>query len=239
MFEDLQSKQEAKFDTLKSTMDAIVKQNEEIKTSMNLLSDKYDDILSDMKQLQRENSNSKNHIKALEAQLELLEKKSRACSVELRNIPKLESETKESLIELTKDIGSIIKTPIIDSDIRDVYRMKIKDKTNGPIIVDFNSTCIKENLIKSTITYNKEKPADQRLNTTSLKIHGPAAPIYIAESLTKKAKRLHYLARVFAKGNNYDSCWTSYGKVYLRRNKTDQRVCIDSEESLEILKSCF
>lgn len=239
MFEDWQNQQEAKFVTLKSSMDAIIKQNEEIKSSMKLLSDKYDDILSDMKKLRQENSNNKSHIKTLETQLEHLEKKSRSCSIELRNIPKIESETKQSLIDLTKNIGAVLNTPIHDSDIRDVYRMIIKDKPNGPVIVDFNSTFIKENIIKSTITYNKEKSADKRLNTSTLKINGPAKPIYVAESLTKKVKRLHYLARVFAKENNYDSCWTSYGKVYLRRNKTDQRVCVNSEETLENLKSSF
>ena len=239
MFEDFHSKQEGKFEALKSTMDAIKTQNEEIKTSMMLLSDKYDDILSSMKKLQHENGKNKNRIKDLEAQLEQLDLKSRAGSIELRNVPKIESETKQSLINLTKTIGAIINTSIQDSDIRDVYRMKIKEKPNGPIIVNFNSTVTKENVMRSTVIYNKIKPADQRLNSTILKIPGPTKPIYVAESLTKTVRRLHYLAREFAKGNNYESCWTSYGKVYLRRNKTEERVRIDSEETLENLKTRF
>ncbi|KAJ8704251.1 hypothetical protein PYW08_012975 [Mythimna loreyi] len=128
MFEDFQSKQEEKLEALKSTMDAIKKQNEEIKTSMIFLSDKYDEILSSMDKLQHENTSNRDRIKILEAQSDQFDLESRAGSVELRNIPEIESETKQSLINLTKNIGAIINTPIHDSDIRDVYRIKIKDK---------------------------------------------------------------------------------------------------------------
>lgn len=236
MLDDLQIKQEAKYDEIKCSMDAIMKQNDEIKASMVFLSEKYDNVLSNLKKTQEENINHKKYIKTLETQMEQFEKKSRASSVELRNIPKSETETKQNLIELTKSIGATINVPINDSDIRDIYRLKIKDKTNSPIIVDFNSIITKEKLIKSTIEYNKEKHADQRLNTTMLKIQGPPKPVYVAESLTKKVKYLYYLSRLYAKENKYESCWTSYGKVYLRCTKKDQRIWVESEEALETLK---
>lgn len=113
----------------------------------------------------------------------------------------------------------------------------MKGKPQSPIIVNLNSTLKKGNIITAARTFNKNKKPVDRLNTSSLKMDGPATPIYVAESLTKKAKHLHYLARIFAKDYKYESCWTSYGKVYIQRNKEESRILIDGEETLEKLKT--
>lgn len=236
IIEDLKTQQADKFDKLKSSMDSVLEQNREINNSMKYLSDKYDDLLNNMNKLQQENKQHISQIKSLEAKLEHVDKKWRATSIELRNIPRSESESKESLVEITKLLGSVIKVPIQDSYIRDVFRLNIKDKPDGPIVVDFNSALQKENFIKASRNYNRENVLGKRLSTANLKIKGDSKPIFIGESLTTKTKHLYYMARTFAKNNNFNSCYTSYGKVYLRRNPNESRILIDSEEMLENLR---
>ncbi|CAB3259213.1 unnamed protein product [Arctia plantaginis] len=113
----------------------------------------------------------------------------------------MNSESKQNLVDVTKQIGSVVGVPVQDVDIRDVYRFKLKDNSDGPIIVELNTKIKKENFIESTITYNKGKGSDSRLNTEHLKMNGPIKPIYVAKALTKRTKHLQFLARVFKKNH--------------------------------------
>ncbi|CAG4993141.1 unnamed protein product [Parnassius apollo] len=158
--------QDAKFASLESSMNALSKQNDEIKDTVIHLSAKYDDVLNNLKKLQQENDFFKNRIKTLEGKLEQFEKNARSTTVEIRNVPISESKGKENLIEFTKKFGTVINVPIQDSKIRDVFRMKLENKPNGPIIVDFTSTVKREKVIKATRTYNKMNTG-QRLSTAS------------------------------------------------------------------------
>lgn len=233
--DEIKKQQDAKFASLESSIIALSTQNDEIKDSMIHLSAKYDDVLSNIETLQKENCFFKTHVKTLEAKLEQFEKNARSTTVELRNVPVSESEDKAKLVELAKNMGTVISVPIQDSDIRDVFRMKQKDRETSPIVLDFTSTIKKENFIRATRTYNKENSV-HRLSTASLRINGPVKPVYVAESLTAAARRLHYLARVFAKDYHYEHCWTSFGKVYLKRKSNEPRVCITCEEDIGKLK---
>lgn len=233
--DDIMKQQDARFASLESSINSLSSQSEEIKDTVIHLSEKYDDVLRNLNKLEQENNFFKNRIKTLETKVDQLEKNARSTTVEFRNVPETESENKENLLELTKKIGTAINVPIQDSDIRDVFRMKLKNKPTGPIIVDFTSTLKREKIIRATRTYNKAN-SEQRLSTTTLKMDGPTKPIYVAESLTATARRLHYLARVFAKNHNYENCWTSFGKVYLKRNQNGPRLLVSREEDIENLK---
>lgn len=233
--DELKNQQDHKFTSLETAMKDLTNQNSDIKESMMLLSEKYDDVLSNLKSIQQENSALKSHIKTLETKLDQFEKKSRSTMIEIRNVPVTEIENKDNLVEVAKKIGTIINVPILDSDIRDVYRVKSKDKPSGPIVVDFTSTIKREKFISATGTYNKSN-REKRLNSTNLNLAGPEKPIYVAESLTASVRRLHYQARLFAKKHNFEHCWTSFGKVYLKRKDNQPRLRINCEEDLTILE---
>lgn len=229
--DEIKKQQDAKFTTLELSLKELTNQNAEINKSMMLLSEKYDDVLSDLKTLQQENTSLKSHIKTLDEKIEHFEKNARSTMIELRNVPVAVPENKEQLIEIAKKIGNVIKVPILDSDIRDVSRLKLKDKPIGPIIVDFTSTIKREQFIKATGSYNKAN-REKRLSTTNLNMVGPAKPVYVAESLTAAIRRLHYITRLFAKKHNYEHCWTSFGKVFLKRKEGQPRLRVNCEEDL-------
>ncbi|KAJ8718791.1 hypothetical protein PYW07_016347 [Mythimna separata] len=229
--DEIKEQQDGKFTTLELSLKELTCQNAEINKSMILLSEKYDDVLSELKILQQENYSLKSHIKTLDAKIEHFEKGARSTMVELKNVPDTVSENKEQLVEIAKKIGNVINVPILDSDIRDISRLKLKDKTTGPIIVDFTSTIKREHYIKAAGSYNKAN-REKRLSTTNLNMVGPAKPIYVAESLPASIRRLHYMTRLFAKKHNYEHCWTSYGKVFLKRKEGQPRRRVYCEEDL-------
>ncbi|CAG4990139.1 unnamed protein product [Parnassius apollo] len=109
--------------------------------------------------------------------------------------------------------------------------MKLKNKPNGPIIVDFTSTVKREKVVKATRTYNKINTGEC-LSAASLNMDGATKPIYVSEHLTASTRYLFYLARMFAQKHNYENCWTSFGKVYLKRNQNESRIYVSSQEDI-------
>ncbi|KAL4710608.1 hypothetical protein ACJJTC_003244 [Scirpophaga incertulas] len=62
-------------------------------------------------------------------------------------------------------------------------------------------------------------------------------PIFVSEHLTGKAARLYFLARDLAKNKLYKFCWTSLGRVYVRKNeeKDSPYIQITSEHQIQDL----
>ena len=221
--------------TIRTQNTEIRAQNDEIRKSVQFLSDKYDDALLEINHLQEECNNNQKLIKTLELKVEYMERNLKAATIEIRNVPSSNSETRESLTGLVRKLGSIIHQPVPQSDIKNIFRPRGKKETVGPVIVEFSSISIKEQFMRSVKTYNKQN-IQNRLNTTHLEAVGPTKPIYIGEALTSTAKRLHYLTREFVKNNKYEQCWTANGKVYVREREGMPARLIKSEEDLAKLR---
>ncbi|CAG9126961.1 unnamed protein product [Plutella xylostella] len=233
LFDEFVKKQNNKMSKLQSTVDEIRTQNNTITASIQLLSDKYDDIQKELEKIKTERKEHLACIKTLENKVENMEKNSCAAKIEIRNIPTSQRETKSDLCELTKKLGSVLDLKIDTNDIKDVYRGFAKPDTPKPILIEFTSVLLKDKILNSLKSFNKK---DRKLNTSLMQIEGPPKPIYISEALTSKGKRLYYLAREFAKTYNFSFCWSSYGKIYLRKKEGTQHVRIDEEGDFAKLK---
>lgn len=188
-----------------------------------------------MEKLEVERNDQLTYIQILEEKVEELDRNNKSSSLEIRNIPITNTESKDSLRNIIATVGKSLKVSIQNSDIKDVYRLNSKTKKDKPIIVDFTTVLMKELILQASKKYNKTY-RDNKLNTTNLHLPGPANTIYISENLTINTKRLFYLARDFAKTNQYAYCWTSKGKVYLRERDGGPFVRIDSSHMLDKLK---
>lgn len=113
-----------------------------------------------------------------------------------------------------------------------VFRIKTK-AINAPIIVELTTVHCKENLLTSFKKFNKDK--QNKLNTEHLRIQGTSIPIYISENLTAKTKRLFFLARGAASHLDFKFCWTSRGKVFLRRNEGSPHILVQTEQDIHAL----
>ncbi|KAL4708075.1 hypothetical protein ACJJTC_009854 [Scirpophaga incertulas] len=106
-------------------------------------------MLVRMQKIEDENSMYKKQINSLEAKVDMLERHSRSTSIEIRNLPKIDSENKDSLFALTKDIGNAIGIqPSIDpSEIRGIYRTKpklVKNKKNAACWTSYSKVYMRE-----------------------------------------------------------------------------------------------
>lgn len=227
---------ESKFAVLQASISAISTQNEDIKKSIAFISKQYDDLIVKIGQLETERRADRCLIQRLEETVENLERQLHSTRIEIKNVPKKSGESKIDLCELVKSTATALNTPIQSQDIKDVFRINKKDDpSSSQIIVEFSSAITKENIIKGVRQFNiKNKTC--KLNTTHLKLAGPAKPVYVTEKLTLKAQRLYYLARTFAKDNAFKYCWTSYGKIYLRQAEGGKQIPIRKEEDLDILR---
>uniref|UniRef100_A0A2A4IUY8 Piwi domain-containing protein n=1 Tax=Heliothis virescens TaxID=7102 RepID=A0A2A4IUY8_HELVI len=162
---------------------------QELKSSMDLMSNKYDEFLTKINALELERKSDKALIKDLEEKLEAVERKSRSTGVEIRNIPKHSMETKETLCQEIIQLGKMIDVSIDHSTIKDVYRLKSKDESN-PVIVDLTTVMLKDKVLKAVKSFNKTKTKGNKLNTTHLNPNYQAKPLYISETLTSKAQKV-------------------------------------------------
>lgn len=235
LFSEFKLQQELKLDSLTKVVSEIKKEYSEIRKSMEFLSASYDDLIKKMDSVQSECGKNKEHVKLLENKIELLERNSRCTSIEIRNIPKLPSETKPTLYNLVRKAGNKVNCVVRESDIRNIFRVKTRNETQSPIVVEFVTAVIREELLKSTRTYNKSNSND-KLNTSHLDIGGPPRPVYVAESLTNKARRIYYLARELTKERSYAHCWTLNGQVFLRKTDGAPPLRMGSEEDVLLLR---
>lgn len=220
------------FDIIHRTMKDISTQNTEIQKSIAFLSEKYDELSVRMGTTEQENCSLKKQIQALDSKIDYMERNSRSSMIEINNLPTQKTESKSSLTEMVCGLGTVVGQPLQPPDIRNVYRRKGKSgaAVENTVIVEFNSSALKENIIKATRHFNKNKT--HKLSTNDLGIPGPKLPVYISESLTKMGQHLYYLARKLQREKKCDGCWTHLGKIYIKRLADSAPVCIQTEGDL-------
>ncbi|KAJ0180367.1 hypothetical protein K1T71_003771 [Dendrolimus kikuchii] len=209
-----QSVQDTKMERICSAVEDIKAQNSSIQTSMEFLSEKYESLKTQLEKSDLENKKNLQHIKALEQKLDKYERISRSACIEIKNVPPVTGESKQDLLLKVTSIAKQINTVIEQCDVKDIYRINTKVPSNKIIIVDFVSVIKKEDLIYKYKHFNK---GSIKLNTDMFNYNCTRQPIFISENLSQQMKRLYYLARDYAKSNDYKYCWVTNGKIFLRK----------------------
>lgn len=214
----------------------------EISKSVAFIAAQYDTLLEKINALEKEKGEDLRRIKQLEDRVEYLERKGKACTIEIRNTPIITQEnakyeTKEDLCNLVEKLGTTISVEIKQTDIKEVYRMNPKKDQSQPIILEFCSELKKQKTMDAVKKFNKNKSNNEKLNATHLDPTLPKKPIFVSESLTQKTQHLFYLARAFAKDNGYAFCWTSHGGIFLRKAEELPHIKINSEAQLLSLRN--
>lgn len=233
LFSDFERKQNRKLDSMNSTMSDILDQNSKIHESITFFSQKYDELLERLDTTERENCLLKQQISSLEYKIEYLERDTRSAMIEINNLPPVLPENKETLTERLISVGTAINLPINTADVKNIYRMKPKKNTSSisSVLVEFQAIAMRDKVLKSTRLYNKQN-GNSKLSTATIKLPGPATPIYITESLTSYSKHIYYLARKLQKEGKCDSCWTNYGKIFIRKTASSAPFCVKTEKDI-------
>lgn len=202
-----------------------------IESSLSFLSAQYDDLLKKLEGIEKENAKDKEYIVLLENKVEDLQKSQRKCSFELKNVPKLNTETKETLVNMVTSLSKSLKVDVVPRDIKDVFRTASKGEKK-PIVVELSSYIQKTNLMKAAKNYNIHNK-NNKLATTNLGLKCNETPIYLSEHLTQKGNRLFYLARELIKAKNFKFCWTNLGNVYIRKDENSPFIKIINESQVQ------
>lgn len=234
MFDEWSAKQDRKYELFQTMVTEIKTQNLEIRNCIDFWSTKNDEMKEKLDKLERDRLDNLAYIQSLEQKVDALERNSKAAGLEIRNVPPQSTETKETLMKYVIHGGKSLNLTILPSDIKDVYRINTRTKTNKPIVAEFSSILTKEKFIRSLKNYNKNN--SEKFNTRNLQLEGSVTPVYISENLTYTTKRLYYYTREFCKSNGFRFCWTTYGKVYIRKKEGSPAIRVSVERDLENLK---
>lgn len=178
----------------------------------------------------------KQQIELLESKVEDLNRQNHMNHIEIRNIPSQPHETYAQLLSITQSTLSAIKADVKDAELLDIRRLPGKPDQPRPVLVHLLSTHAKDKILQSVRIFNLQNKSN-KLNSSHIGLFGSPSPIYVAEHLTPKARKLFFLARELARVNKYQFCWTSRGKVFLRREAGSTLITIADEQEINKLKT--
>lgn len=236
MISELFSMQEKELKNISSTQREIQLTNQNIEKSVAFLSAQNEELKKKMVLLEEQNKEDKRQIAFLEDKVEELQKEKRKTNFIIKNVPKRKNEVKEDLIEMVTCLSKSIGCSMDNTDINDIYRVngKNKEAQTTQLVVETSSTLLKVDLLKMCKVFNTKNKSKLCAKHLGFRTN-EETPIFVMEHLTAKASRLHFLARDIAKSKNYKYCWTSYGRVYLRKDDISPIVTLKYESQAQQL----
>lgn len=221
---------------LKSALKDIRETNLNIENATTNLTLQNEEFKNKIISLEGQVKEDRQYIIYLESKIEDLQSSSRKTNLEIKNVPKKDREEKQDLIDMTIKLTESIDCKITKSDIKDVYRVRGRNanQKNTPIVVELTSTLVKNDILKMTKSFNVKNRGKLCAKHLGMKSNEDT-PIFLSEHLTAKGNRLHYLARDLKKSKGYKFCWTSYGRIYVRKTEQSQIISITSEEQVQHL----
>lgn len=200
--------------------------------SIDFISKQQDEFCVKIKTLEEECRRNRSEIAVLQEKMEDLQRVSKLTFIELRNVPYKPNESKKDLINYVLNCSNTLNVKLQASDIQDIYRLKGKRSSNTPIVTQLTQVHLKNSLISAVKDLNKTA---NKLNAGHAGLEGSTSPIYLAEHLTIHSRKLFYLARQLTKENKIKYCWTSDGKVLVKKADGTPTIYIKSETQLEEL----
>ncbi|XP_028178724.1 structural maintenance of chromosomes protein 2-like [Ostrinia furnacalis] len=227
--------QEKQINKITPVLNDIKEANANIEKSMAFLASQNEELKKKLDAYELQSKKDKEYITILEDKVEDLQRENRKSNIQIKNVPKVANENEQELMNMVVKLSENVGHTITGADIKDIYRLKNKKvENNGPIVVELSSTILKKDFLKSVKTYNirhKEKLCARHLGHTK----NEYTPIYVSEQLTAKAARLHFVARDLIKSTDYKYCWTSHGRVYIRRSEDTPVILVRSEQQVQNL----
>ncbi|CAH0674035.1 unnamed protein product [Spodoptera exigua] len=222
-----------------SSLKEIQQSNEKLVSSIEFLTGKYEELKNKHEVLENQAREDRSHIKILEEKIESIQTSNQKTNFVIKNVPRKQGEAKEDLIEMVMCLSKHLDCPIAKHDIKDVYRVRGKnsEKLNTPIIVETGSTLLKTDIIKMGKAFAIKTNSKLSGKHLGLKSDSYAdIPVFLSDHLTPKSSRLHFLARDLTKSGMFKFCWTSYGKVLLKKDEQSATILVTSEHQIHQLR---
>lgn len=207
-----------------------------IEQNVSLLALQNEEFQKKIENLETQVRKDREYIQILENKIEDLQRTSRKTSIELKNVPRKSSENRGDLINMVTHLSETVNLELGVRDIKDIFRLRARNdlEKSPPIIVELGSTILKSDLLKKTKEFNIKNKCKLQAKHLGFKT-SEDTPIYISEQLTAKGARLYFLSRDLAKSKKFKYCWTSFGKVFVRKDDVSKIICIQSEAQVHQL----
>ncbi|XP_060800745.1 uncharacterized protein LOC132901859 [Amyelois transitella] len=223
--------QNTKLETIINSIKDLQGQMGVVQNSVEFMSSKYDELLGRCDVLEEERRADKAYIKQLEGRIENLDRTGKMTCIEIKYIPARNRETRSDLCDLVQSICNAICVPLNKEDIKNIYRQG----TNKQIVAEFITVTKRQDILAAVKKFNRTD-TDKKLNTSHISMEGPPQPIYIAELLTFKNKKLYAMARDSARMHKYKFCWIAQGSVFMRKMEGSPAIRINEESDFGLIQ---
>ncbi|XP_014670273.1 PREDICTED: uncharacterized protein LOC106811234 [Priapulus caudatus] len=215
----------------------IKKELQEIKSSQEFLAAKYEELVEELDRnnkktkaledrnsvLEASNIAQEERIINLEKSLDNLEQYGRRDCVEITNIPWSDQENPSTIV---KKIATNMGLQMTDGDISTAHRLpKPRSGAAPTIIVKFTRRDMR------TAFYAKRKLA----GTAADLGYSAHSKIFINESLTRERRKIFHEVLKFKKENGYRFIWTHFGKIFIKKSESSERLVINAVDDLRSL----
>lgn len=237
MFKSFMVAQRTQLEGIITELKEIQQTNANIEGSISLITAQNEEFRQKIEILESQAKLDREYITVLEHKIDDLQRSLRKTSIELKNVPRKNQETREDLLKMMSTLSTNINLEMKPDDIKDIYRLPAKrdgGASSPPIIVELGSTILKSDLMKKVKAFNiknRSKLQAKHLGFTA----GEDTPVFISEQLTPKGARLFFLARDLVKTKKYKYCWTSFGKIFVRQDDTSRIIQITNEAQVHQL----
>jgi len=200
-----------------------------LQSSLQFISDKFDEALKEIKALKEENIRLQGNNKILNAKVEALELKideneqaTKTKNIEIKGIPYKNGENTEEICKTL--LGMLNKeTDQTFNDIEACHRQHTKSEKSN-IIVRLKNTKTKDSILKES--------KKQKLSIKSLGFQNDS-PIFINEELTARRKELFYLALQKKRELKWKFLWSANGRILMRKTDSSKINPISVKQDLE------
>lgn len=222
-----------------NTLDDVKVSMETMSKSMSFLSDKYDELLKEVRNYKRDNNELKKTVeglksecmekdkafKALSRRFNVMEQYGRAVNLEIHGLPRESHDEKAE--DVLKKVAATIQQPFNISEVQAAHRLPSRKNDRPPIfLVQFVNKATKQRWLA----------AGRRMKLCAKDIVGKGDNrIFFNENLTPYFNKLFYEARALAKGKGYESTWVMNGTIRVRKNRDARPIVIADFQDLELI----
>ncbi|XP_063530289.1 uncharacterized protein LOC134741440 [Cydia strobilella] len=228
MFQDLKQEQATSFANMESNIAQVKKQNDSAFSMLNDIRAQQTQLQGRIETLEIKEQATTSAVDNMGRQAESLQRKLLETSVEIRNIP---TENTQEAIAVVEKIHTALNLDYNKCFIRSLFRARGKQNEPRPIVVEFCTVSQKTDLLRAIKNFNAANKTD-KFNTGHFDCQ-PKNTVFINERLTPKCSQLRFLARSGVKRGDFNSSWTSGGRLFVRKQEGQPAVEITDPKQLE------
>lgn len=207
------------------------------------ITDKVASLTKKIEHLERENTNLKSFVGALEDRLAEIEQAQNDCHLVVSGLPEMEKTLNVSTQSLVADFSQTVGCSLDLAEIKFCKRLRLEkaDTSQKPstsncapkpskILIGFHSTRIRDDY--------KQRVRNFKKNNKFVSFKNHSIDYYVSDQLTKHFSHLFYCAKTYAREHKFNYVWHSNSKIFLKKNFNSAVFTVKNFSDLKNLTGC-